>query len=521
MITIQNRKIRVPKDEAFIGFAGDNNGLCLEILVAGKKEPNWLYKLYLLFDDGTCNYFILDSKITESGTVLTWNILKEHIYKSGVVQMQIKAFQNTSVVYHTNTAALVVGDSIEFSDYFAVKDNQLFADIEAQMEELLARLENLEIENGSITPEKLAERYKPVTVMSYSTNAVNELDLNACIRWGYTAVSGNHKVFNVPEDFGNNGTGGYQILLDVTGLTGPGVHQKLTKIVNSSVSEAEFLHWERRSAYAAAYWTPWVRIHSDPASKLADGAVTTNKLADGAVTTEKIAAAAVGDKQIRNYCITSDKLLGGAVIEGKINGQAVVTANLKDSAVTSIKLAKDCITPEKLSAGCVITDKIADKTITGAKIVAGAVGSALLSSRAVTKGKVASRAVPLSSMDFEEIAVDGGSIPYDAYTTMGVYKFTGAFYPCFLFVFTQQDSYVQDNSIYQIRIGVNTDTKTAFRYGIKNDGDTVVWGQWQTMTADLSGYYTKQETDTAIQNAADGITEAVNRAAEEVANGRY
>ncbi len=139
MITILNGKLTIPESERFIGFAGDNLARTIEFLLSGLKEADRIYRLYLTFDDGTVNYFVLPHKVVKDGVLLTWNVKKEHIYKSGNVRVQIKAFSDTGVVYHTRPDTFIVGNSAEFSDSFS-NGNSEFLEYEEMLNNLKAEV---------------------------------------------------------------------------------------------------------------------------------------------------------------------------------------------------------------------------------------------------------------------------------------------------------------------------------------------------------------------------------------------
>ena len=135
MITILNGKLTIPESERFIGFAGDNLRRKIEFLVSGIYEADRIYRIYLTFDDGTVNYFTLPFEVTDLGVVLTWDVLREHIFKSGCVKVQIKAFSDNGVVWHTNTERFIVGESTELTEEFA-KQNTEFLRYEERLNNL-------------------------------------------------------------------------------------------------------------------------------------------------------------------------------------------------------------------------------------------------------------------------------------------------------------------------------------------------------------------------------------------------
>ncbi|MBQ4569243.1 MAG: hypothetical protein IJA62_04230 [Ruminococcus sp.] len=142
MITILNGKLTIPESERFIGFAGDNLARTIEFLLCGQKEADRIYRLYLTFDDGTVNHFVLPSAVTKDGVLLTWDVQKGHIFKSGNVRAQIKAFSGTGVVYHTRPDTFIVGNSAEFSDFFGTENSE-FLEYEEMLNNLKAQVQEI------------------------------------------------------------------------------------------------------------------------------------------------------------------------------------------------------------------------------------------------------------------------------------------------------------------------------------------------------------------------------------------
>ncbi len=211
MITILNGKLTIPESERFIGFAGDNLRRTIEFLLSGVQNADRIYRIYLTFDDGTVNYFVLPSKVTEDGVVLTWQVLKEHIFMSGWVDVQIKAFSDNGVVWHTTTDKFFVGDSAEFSESIKTQNTEFLqyeerlnelskevADIcvlmpfvgdngnwyiyDAQKREYIdsgkpsvIKVDNLQLEDGSVTTIKLAD--ESVTSLKLADRSVDRLSL--------------------------------------------------------------------------------------------------------------------------------------------------------------------------------------------------------------------------------------------------------------------------------------------------------------------------------------------------------
>ncbi len=135
MITILDGKLTVPENQRFIGFAGDNMQRKIEFVVKNHTDPKNIYRLYLTFEDGTVNYFTLPANVTSEGTILTWYVKKEHIFSSGIVYAQIKAFCDSGVIFHTNKEVFIVGSSTELEDFLS-SNNTEFLEYEKRLNSL-------------------------------------------------------------------------------------------------------------------------------------------------------------------------------------------------------------------------------------------------------------------------------------------------------------------------------------------------------------------------------------------------
>ena len=144
MINITKQgKFIIPENECFIGYAGDNLNTTKQIFVEGVMDISLIYRMYLKFDDGTCNYFLLDSDVQECGTLLTWKVTSDQIFKSGIVQVQIKASNDSGEVFHSSVTTMLVQTSVEFSDFFNNKENSEFLRYEKILTTLKTDIEDL------------------------------------------------------------------------------------------------------------------------------------------------------------------------------------------------------------------------------------------------------------------------------------------------------------------------------------------------------------------------------------------
>lgn len=256
MITILNGKLTIPESERFIGFAGDNLRRTVKFLISGAKEADRIYRLYLTFDDGTVNYFVLPSQVTEEGVVLTWQVLREHIFMSGCVRAQLKAFSDTGVVYHTTTDRFFVGDSAEFSDYFE-NNNTEFIEYEQRLNELAKTAQEL------------------------------------CVLTPFIGENGNWYIYSTDAgeyiDSGKPSVGQADSMQIASGAV------TADKIASGAVTATKL------GQYAV---TPMA---------IQPNAVTRDAIGTGAVTSEKIASGAVTEDKLADNCIDVNHLKLGAV----------------------------------------------------------------------------------------------------------------------------------------------------------------------------------------------------------------
>ena len=162
MITIKkNGKFIIPENEVFIGHAGDNLHATKEFFVEGVTDVSLVYRMYLQFDDGSTNFFLLQSETAENGTKLIWNVTSDQIYKSGILKMQIKASNSSGVVFHSAITSLVAQTSIEFGESYKNKENSEFLQHEQFLNELIEKersaLEELKEYGAGITDGSLMD----------------------------------------------------------------------------------------------------------------------------------------------------------------------------------------------------------------------------------------------------------------------------------------------------------------------------------------------------------------------------
>lgn len=141
MITISDGILTIPESERFLGFKGDNLHTQKKFFIRLNTQSGWLYRLYLTFDDGRHNFFVLPSDISDEGTWLTWDIEESHIMQSGLVKAQIKAFSDENEVYHTTSDVFMVGKACEDDEEFK-NSNSEFLYFEKTLNKLYEKMQN-------------------------------------------------------------------------------------------------------------------------------------------------------------------------------------------------------------------------------------------------------------------------------------------------------------------------------------------------------------------------------------------
>lgn len=193
MIDIIQGILEIPEEERFIGFVGDNLHCQRQFLVHDVDDENCVYRMYLRFNDGTVNYFALDSEVLSGSTLLTWNISQEQIFTGGTVKVQIKAMADSGEIFHTNYDYFLVGDSAEYGQYFREHENSEFLQYEEKLNEILTQINSGSIElvpksreiagyslQNDITTQMLYESLKVYPVLKLSTAPTTQTQGSIC-----------------------------------------------------------------------------------------------------------------------------------------------------------------------------------------------------------------------------------------------------------------------------------------------------------------------------------------------------
>lgn len=316
MITVEKSgKIYIPPKEGFIGYAGDNLNKTIEFQLKERNNPEYFYRVYLKFDDDTINFFILQKKIDGENTVLSWNITEDQIYKSGIVYLQIKGFDSTGEIFHTEIIPLVVGKSIEFGNYLAQKPISEFLEEEKVLNQLCVDIEK-------------AKKFLP-----------------------YIGENGNWYVYDYDQ----------KKFVDSNVLAK--ISKEELELLRTQIGDLSYLNTEDKTSLV------------NSVNELYDTKISNTA---GAVTSKNISSNSVTESKISTNAVTTDKIAEGAVtggVHGKIAQNTIDASNIKPRSITEGLLDEEAILTNNIADSAITTDKIANNAITSAKIADNAISN--------------------------------------------------------------------------------------------------------------------------------------------------
>ena len=304
MITIhKSGKITIPQEEGFIGYAGDNLNKTLEFTVEKHTDINCYYRAFLKFDDDTVNYFILNKKIKDGNTILEWTVTQDQLYKNGIVYLQIKAFNVSNVIFHTESVPIFVGDSIEFTDYLAERPNSEFLQQEEQLNNLLYEVEN-------------AKEFLPY-IGANGNWFVYDYDTKSYYDTGVTALGSADKyplVTEITETSTDDNASSAKAVYNY----GQKIYSDSKEHFSTNAGDLSYLNTKDKTSLVNA-------INELETEKISNtqGSVITENLSDASVTTEKIASKSITGTEIADYSVASRHLANNSVTMAKINSSYV------------------------------------------------------------------------------------------------------------------------------------------------------------------------------------------------------
>lgn len=138
LITISDRKLNFSKGDVNIGFQGDNliETRVFELAKLYNDTDLSLMDFKLDMQNGANkNVIDLEKSITDDKIILTWTILESHLINDGIVDIQIRGFNDGTEKWHSDIGQVRIKSSINASKLFPDILPSEFIDMEARVTE--------------------------------------------------------------------------------------------------------------------------------------------------------------------------------------------------------------------------------------------------------------------------------------------------------------------------------------------------------------------------------------------------
>lgn len=139
LITISDRKLNFSKGDVNIGFQGDNliETRVFELAKLYNDTDLSLMDFKLDMQNGANkNVIDLEKSITDDKIILTWTILESHLINDGIVDIQIRGFNDGTEKWHSDIGQVRIKSSINASKLFPDILPSEFIDMEARVTEV-------------------------------------------------------------------------------------------------------------------------------------------------------------------------------------------------------------------------------------------------------------------------------------------------------------------------------------------------------------------------------------------------
>ena len=158
MITISDRKLIISKDDATIGFQGDNliETRTFELLKIYKDIDLSLLDFKLDIQNGeNKNIIDLEKLIVDDKIILAWTILESHLINDGITDIQIRGFNGDAKKWHSEIGQIRIKSSINASEVFPNPLPSEFNEMEIRV---------TDAKNITVTASETAVEAKDITV---------------------------------------------------------------------------------------------------------------------------------------------------------------------------------------------------------------------------------------------------------------------------------------------------------------------------------------------------------------------
>jgi hypothetical protein len=139
---VNKYKLQIPTGEEHLGFVGDNAVEVREFEVTDSNLFDFDFKLDIE-SKGDKGIIDLDKAVESDRVILTWEILREHLPRDGILAVQLRAFDDNGEIWHSEVSnRFVVYGSINAPDAFPPPLPSEFE----QMEERVTAAKNATVE---------------------------------------------------------------------------------------------------------------------------------------------------------------------------------------------------------------------------------------------------------------------------------------------------------------------------------------------------------------------------------------
>jgi|GEM_PF-1339740 len=118
MISVKDRILDIPPSDVNIGFVGDNKIEIRQFEITEIGLFDFDFKLDLKTMTGSTQIVDLVKTVEADKVILMWEVLQGHIAENGLLDIQLRAFNDDGEKWHSNIDSLNVKNSINATDYF-------------------------------------------------------------------------------------------------------------------------------------------------------------------------------------------------------------------------------------------------------------------------------------------------------------------------------------------------------------------------------------------------------------------
>ncbi|MDD6308218.1 MAG: hypothetical protein PUB07_02540 [Clostridia bacterium] len=134
MIIVKGRHVMIPEEERTIGWMGDHAAQTVQFCMVDTSLADCSFRIDVAQKEK--NMLLPTMTVQENGIFLSWEVQKEHLQTAGEMQVQIRAFRGTAMVWHSEVFTLWVESSIQAEAAFSSPLPSAFSTLEANVAQL-------------------------------------------------------------------------------------------------------------------------------------------------------------------------------------------------------------------------------------------------------------------------------------------------------------------------------------------------------------------------------------------------